>query len=170
MSRNVNRTADRVAKIVLLVGSLRRRRICAFFPRPRVEEIVTQIFESTAVERTGARLGFHFHRAGSVAPILRAVVGGQDLKLRDRLRIGINVQRRVGPIVHVVAAVQFPVVVRCAAAVHAVLHVAVHPDLGIVLTGLAHDAGSQIDQLREIATVEYEVIDLFASDGACQIR
>ncbi len=167
---NVDGAADGVAEVVLFVGSLLLRDISALFPRLGVEEFVAEIFEPAAMEGAGAGLGFDFDGAGAVAAVLRAVVRGEDFKFGDGFRVWINVERRVGAVVHVVAAVEFPVVVLGAAAVHGVGDVAVNADFCVVLSGLADNARREIDELREVAAVEDEVVDLFAGDGAGQVR
>ena len=121
------------------------------------------------MERAGARLGFDFHGAGAISAILCAIVGSEDFEFGDGLRIRIDVQGSVASIIHVVAAIKLPVVVLGAAPIHAIGHVAVDADLGVVLTRLADHAGRQINELREIASVEHEVIDLLAGDGAGEI-
>src|SRR6266566_1447353 len=121
------------------------------------------------MERAGARLGFDFHGAGAISAILCAIVGSEDFEFGDGLRIRIHVQGSVASIIHVVAAIKLPVVVLGAAPIHAIGHVAVDADLGVVLTRLADHAGRQINELREIASVEHEVIDLLAGDGAGEI-
>ncbi len=91
------------------------------------------------MEGAATRLCFHFNGAGAVAAVLRTVIGSKNLKLGNGLGIGIDVQRAIGAVVHVVAAVQFPVVVFGPATVHAVGNVAVHTDLAFIRTGLIHD-------------------------------
>src|SRR5947209_11305540 len=143
--RDEDRSADGVSEIVLLVGSLWRSRIGTLFPRACIEEFVAQIFKGAAVECAGAGLGLDFDGAGPVAAVLRAVVGGEHLKFGDCFWVGIYVQRGVAAVVHVVAAIEFPVVVFGATAVHGVRDVAINSDLGIVLAGLAYDTWSEID-------------------------
>src|SRR5262245_26899916 len=140
MSWNVYWAAYRVSEIVFFVRRFRLRRICALFPRPRVEDIIAQILERATMECTSSGLGFHFYRTRTVPPVLCAVIGRQNLKFGDGFWIWVYVEGGVGPVVHVVAAIQFPVVVLGAAAVHAVRHVAVNAYLGVILTRLADDA------------------------------
>ncbi len=121
------------------------------------------------MERTGAGLGFHFNGARTVAAILRAVVGGQHLELGDGFRIGINVEGGVAAVIHVVATVEFPVVVLGAAAVHAVGDVAVNTHLAVIVAGLINDTGTESDKLGEVAAVEHEFIYLLAGDRAAQV-
>src|ERR1035438_252804 len=139
--RNVNRTTDGVTEIVLLIRRVGVARFAAGLPRFGVKEIIAQIFKSAAVEGTAAGLGLDFDGAGTVAAVLRAVGGGQDFKFGDRFEVGIDVQRGIAAIVHVVPAVEFPVVVLGAAAVHAKRDVAIDPDGAFVLVGLAHHTG-----------------------------
>src|SRR2546429_1862849 len=75
----------------------------------------------------------------------------------------------LGAVVHIVATIEFPVVIFRAPAVHAVKDVSVNAHGALVLACLIHHAGSQIHQLGEIATVKYEVVNLFAGDGAGEI-
>ena len=122
------------------------------------------------MEGAGAGFEFRLNRAGAVASVLRPVVRGQHLELRDRVDTGKNVQAAVAAIVHVVAAVEFPVVVLDAAAIHAVLNAAHDSDLALVLSGLIADAGDKSYQLREIAAVQLQLGDFLAGDGAGHFR
>ena len=122
------------------------------------------------MKSAAARLGLHFHRARPIAPILRAVVRRQHLKFRDGFRVRINVQRRIAAVIHVVAAVQLPVVVLGAPSVHAVGHVAVDTHLALVRAGLVDDTGREVDELREIASVQHQLIDLLAGDRGAHGR
>src|SRR5438128_610287 len=72
--RNVDRSTDGIAEVVFLIRRLMSRGVGAFFPGFRVEEIVAQVFEGAAVERSRAGFGFDFHRARTVAAVLRAIV------------------------------------------------------------------------------------------------
>ena len=162
---NENGAADGVAEVMLLVRRLRFRRIRTLFPGTRVEDVVAQIFERAAVEALASRLGFDFDRARTVTAILRTVVRRQDLEFGDRFDVRINVQRCVAAVIHVVAAVELPVVVFGAAAVNAVLHVAVDADRAFILVRLAHNAGCQRHELREVASVQLELGDLLARYG-----
>src|SRR6266550_1893702 len=109
------------------------------------------------MERAGARLGFDFHGAGAISAILCAIVGSEDFEFGDGLRIRIDVQGSVASIIHVVAAIKLPVVVLGAAPIHAIGHVAVDADLGVVLTRLADHAGRQINELRNSPDSELHV-------------
>src|SRR2546429_816157 len=75
----------------------------------------------------------------------------------------------VGAVAHIAATIDSPVVISRAPAVHAVKDVSVNAHGALVLACLIHHAGSQIHQLGEIATVKYEVVNLFAGDGAGEI-
>ena len=94
-----------------------------------VEGVVAHKFVSIAVKLPWCPTWFRLHCTGAVAAILSAVIRGQDLEFRDGIDAGIDVQRCVAAVVHVVAAVQFPVVVLGASAVNAVSNVAVTPTL-----------------------------------------
>ena len=72
------------------------------------------------------------------------------------VQAGIDVQRGVAAVVHVVAAIEFPVVVLGAAAVDAVGDVAVDADLAFILAGLIVDAGHQSYELSEVAAIELQ--------------
>ncbi len=113
-------------------------------------------------------LGLDFDRSRTVAAILRAVIRGQNFELRNRVNAGINVQRAVAAVIHVVAAVQFPVVVLGAAAVHAERNAAVDADLRLILSRLVAYAGDQRDQRSEVAPIQFELSDLFPGDSAGQ--
>ncbi len=139
-------------------------------PRSGVKVVIAQIFEGTAVEGAGTALSLHFHRPRAIASILRAIIRCQHFKFGDGFEIGINVQRGVAAVIHVVAAVELPIVVFVAAAVHAIGHVAVHAHFALVRATLVHNTGRQSDELREIAAVQFEVVDLLASNYAGQIR
>jgi len=169
MIGNVDGAADGVAEVVLFVRSFLGSGVSTFFPRFGVEEFVAEVFEGAAVEGAGAGLGFDFDGAGTVAAVLGAVIGSEDFEFSDGFRIWINIERGVGAIVHVVAAVEFPVVVLGAAAVHGVGDVAVDADFCVILSGLADNARGEIDELRKVAAVEDEIVDLLAGDGAGEI-
>src|SRR5438445_11261642 len=169
MVGNKYRPTYRVAEIVLLIGSLLSGWIGSFFPGLGIKDLVAEILETAAVEGAASRFGFDFDSAGAVAAILCAVVRGENLEFGNGFGIGINVEGSVAAVIHVVAAVKLPVVVLGATAVHAVRHVTVDADFGVVLTSLAHHAWRQIDQLRKIAAVKHEVVDLFAGNGTGEI-
>ena len=67
---------------------------------------------------------------------------------------GINVERRVAAVVHDAGAVELPVVVLGAAAIHAVFHAAGDAGLAFVLPGLIGHAGRERDELGKVATVQ----------------
>src|SRR6266571_4185431 len=155
---------------MLLVRGLGLRYVGALIPGTRVEDFVAQVLESTAVEGSTAGFGLDFYGTGAVAAILRAIVGSEDLKLGNGFRVGVNVQRSIAAVVHVIATIEFPVVVLRAATVHAVSNVAIDADGAFVLAGLVYDARREINELSEIATVQNQLIDLLAGDGAGEIR
>ena len=81
----------------------------------------------------GSGLGFHFDGARTVAAVLSAVVRGKHFEFGDGIEAGIDVQGGVGAVVHVVPAVEFPVVVLDAAAIHAVADVAVNTNVTFIV-------------------------------------
>ena len=116
-----------------------------------------------------ARLRRHLDGARCGAPVLRAVVRGQDLHFLNRIQAGIHHQRAGSAIqsgVEHVAAIDFKRVVFDAAAVDAVLHAADHAHFGFVLAGLIADARGQRDQLSKVAAVKSDRYDFFLRDGA----
>src|ERR1700739_1489556 len=125
MMGDVNRAADRVSEIVFLVWRPRQA-VGVVEKFIGIEEVIAQVFKRAAVKGTAAGLGFYFDSAGAISSVLRAVARSENFEFGDRFRVGVPVQRGVGAVVHVVAAIQFPVVVLGAAAVHAVGHVAVN--------------------------------------------
>ena len=64
--------------------------------------------------------GFDFDGAGTVFAVLRAVVRSQHANFGNGIQTGIGDHRGVAAVVLIAAAVDFPVVVFGAAAVHAV--------------------------------------------------
>ncbi len=150
---------------MLLVGGLLGCWVGAFFPGLCIKELVAEVFEGAAVEGSAARFGFDFYGAGAVAAVLSTIVRGKNLEFRYGFRIGVDVERGVAAIVHIVAAVELPVVVLRAAAIHAVQHVAVHADFGVVLSRLTDHARGEVDELREVAAIEDKLANLFACDG-----
>ena len=107
-----------------------------------IKDIVAHELVSVAVERTCTRLGLGLDGAGGVAAILCAVVGGQHAHFANGLDTGSNVQRGVAAVIHVVAAIQLPVVIFEAAAVYAVVGVSVNADHTLRGAGLIADPGS----------------------------
>ena len=88
----------------------------------------------------------------------------------DGFQAGIDVQRAVAAVIHVVAAIEFPVVVLGAAAIDAEGHAAVDADRAFVLTGLIADARDQGDQLGKVAPVQLQLGDLFSANRTGKIR
>src|SRR5215472_2558063 len=170
MAWNENRAANGIPEVMFLVGGLLGSWICAFFPGLGIKELVAKVLEGATVKSGASRFGFDFNRAGTVTTVLCAIVRSEDFEFGDGLRIRINVQGSVASVIHVVAAIKLPVVVLGATAVHAVGDVAVDADFGVVWTGLADQAGRRINELGEIASVQHEVIDRLAGDGAGEIR
>ena len=165
--RDEDRTADGVAEVVLLELRLG---VCRIEEVASVENIVAAEVVDVAVELVGAGLGFDFDGAGSVASVLRAVVRGEDFDFGDGVDAGIDVQRGVAAVVHVVAAVELPVVVFRAAAVEAERHAAVDADLPFILAGLVADAGNDSGELNEVAAVQLKLSDLRAGDSTAELR
>ena len=154
-----HRPADGVSKIIFLVWRHGRLR-----ESDGVKSIIANKLVGIAVKLAGAGFGFNLDRTRSAAAILRTIIGGQHLEFSDSIQAGINVQRSVAAVIHVVAAVQFPVVVFGASAVDAERNVAAHTDSGIILARLITDARYQCDQLREVAPIELELADFFSGD------
>ena len=137
------RSADRIPEFMLLKRrSLFTRRIEEI---PGIERVVSAEVIHVTVECIRPGLRLHLDGSGAVAAILRTVIGGEHLELGDGIEAGIHVQRGVAAVIHVVAAVDLPVVVLGSAAIHAVGNIAVHPDRPLILPGLAHHAGNQRD-------------------------
>ena len=146
--RDVYRSTDGVAEIVLLIwrndaGAAGANAVEVVL---RVEEVVAHKLISVAVECARAALGFDFDGTGSVATILRAVVRSQHFELCDGIDAGIDVQRTVAAVIHVVAAIEFPVVVLDAATIHRERDTAVDTDCSFFLAGLVAHAGNQGNQ------------------------
>ena len=165
---NIDRPADGVAPVMFFVGRARHAG-AVVLPGIGVERIVAAVVKGAAMKRTGAGLGLDLDGAGAVLAVLRAVVGGKNFEFGDGFEIWIDVDAVVGTVVHVVAAIDFPVVVLATAAVDAVHGVAGDADGAFVLSGLADDAGSEGDELREVAAVEFEFLNLLGGDGAAEL-
>ena len=166
---NIEGTANGVAEIVLFIFRTGDA-LGIVLPGISVEKIVAEILEGAAVELAGAGFGFDFDGARAVAAVLRAVVGGEDFKFGDSFEVGVDVEGLVAAIVHVVAAVELPVVVLVAAAVDAEGDVASNADGSFIFAGLVGDARGEGDELAEVAAIEFELIDLFAGDGGADFR
>ena len=162
--RNVEGTADGVAVIVFLVF-----RHAVLKEIARVESVVAHELVNIAVEMTGARFGFHFHRAGAIASILRAIVGSEHAEFGDRIEAGISVEGGVAAVIHVVAAVNLPVVVFHASAVHAELHIAAQAGARLIVSSLIAYAGSHCGQLGKVAAIQLELCDLPAGHCAREL-
>ena len=165
MARNKDRPADGVPEIVLLVRWHIRRKIIS-----RVENIVTVEFVNVAVKTAGSGFNFSFHCAGGVSSIFRAVVRGQHPHFLNRVDAGIHVQRVVAPVVHVVAAVQLPVIVLAASAVHGIDHVSGDAHRPFILPALVVHARRQRNQLREIAAFQFQLRDFRPGDRPAYLR
>src|SRR5262249_16297443 len=136
--RNVERPADGVPVIVLLIFGHRALEKIA-----RVEGIVADELIDIAVEAAGAGLGLELDRSRPVAAILGTVVGSEDAKFGNGIEAGISVEGGIAAVIHVVAAIDLPIVVFGASAVDAELHVAGQAGPGFIRTGLIADAGSE---------------------------
>ena len=149
---NVNGSTESVTVVVLLV---RRPGVFGRVVKEivGVKEVVAGVFEGTAMETRGSALGLDFNGAGAVSSVLSSIIGGQHPKFGDGLGIGINVECAIAPVIHVVAAVDLPVVIFGAPAVHAVGHAAIDPDPAFILACLADDAGSKINELSEVPVI-----------------
>src|SRR5260370_6192976 len=110
-----------VAKIILLVRSP-----LGIEEPARIKSIVAQELIDASVEMVGSGFRFHLDGAGTISAVLSPIIGGKDAEFADGFDAGINVERAIAPVVHVVAAVEFPVVVLRPAAFHAELNFAVH--------------------------------------------
>src|SRR5215467_8121180 len=153
MIRNVNGTADGVAVVMLLelgngqcwIGFLAVEEVQS------VEGVVAAEVVDVAVKALATGLGFDFNGTGSVAAVLSAVIRSENFEFGNGIDAGINVKGGVRTVVHVVAAVEFPVVVFGAAAVEAVRNVAIDADGAFVLAGLVADTGNDGGELSEVA-------------------
>src|SRR5882672_5861693 len=168
VARNENRTTDSVAVVMFL--ELGRWLNLVFEEVARIECIISSKVVNIPVELGGSRFCFHLDRAGSVAAILRPVVRGEDLDLGNRVNAGINVQRTIAAVIHVVAAIDLPVVVLGAATVEAEGNATIDADLAFVLPRLVADAGDNRRELRKIAPVQLELGDLRSGNGAGEVR
>ncbi len=133
---------------------------------PRVKVFVAQKLERVAVKIacTGFRDGFDGCRA--VAPVLSAVIRGQDFYLGHGIDVRIGVERAVAAVIHVVAAVELPVVVLGASAIDAESDVAVNANRTFVLARLIANTWNEGDELREITAIQDKLVDLLVSDRA----
>src|SRR2546423_1515813 len=153
MIGNKERPTQGVAVVMLLIGGLLGGRIGAFRPRFRIEELVSHILEGAAMEAVCPTLGFHFHSSRAIPAILRAVVRCQYFELGDRFWIGINVEGGIAAVIHIVAAVEFPVVVLGPTAIHAICDVSINAHLALIRAGLINDARRERYQLSKIAAI-----------------
>src|ERR1035441_925149 len=164
-ARNIQRTADGAAEVVFLVLGHRRLEEVT-----RVEGVVPDEFEQVSVEILGTRFRNRLNGPRRVSAVLCAEVRGQDLYLGYGIHVRVDVECAVASVVHVVAAVDLPVVVFGAPAVDAHGYVAGDADRPFVLAGLIADSRNQGDQLRKITAVEDDLADLFSGDHTRQFR
>src|SRR5260370_10245710 len=148
-----------VAKIILLVSSP-----LGIEEPARIKSILAQELIDASVEMVGSGFRFHLDGAGTISAVLSPIIGGKDAEFSDGFDAGINVERAIAPVVHVVAAVEFPVVVLRPAAVHAALNVAVHAHGPFILTSITAHARREGDQLGEVAAVQLQLRDFPAGD------
>ena len=109
-----NRAADRISEIVFLV-----LRACRLKEIAGVEIVIAKKFEHVAVEIPRAGFGDRFDGGGPVSAILSPVIGRQNFDFRNSINVWIGVEGGVAAVIHVVAAVQFLIVVFGATSVHA---------------------------------------------------
>ncbi len=128
---------------MLLVGGTSDA-LAIVLPGIGIESLIAAVVEGASVEFVGAGFCFHFDSAGTVFAVLRAVVGSQDFEFRDGFQVWIDIQRIVATVIHVVAAVDFPIVVLGAAAIDAVQRVADDADRAFVLSRLIYDTGERV--------------------------
>ena len=165
MTRNIDRAAKGISVIILFV----RRNAVLEIVRG-IKRVVAYELIDVAVESVGAGLSLYFHSARAVTTVLSSVVRSEDAKFGNRFQARVNVQRGVASVIHVVATIQFPVVVLDTAAVDAEANVAINSDRAFVLTRLVADTWNQRHQLSEVAAVQFQLCDLFPGYHAGQIR
>src|SRR5438309_9625272 len=100
---------------------------------------------------------------------MRSRIRSQIPDFTDRFNARISVQRAVAAVIHVVAAIELPVVVFGAAAVDAERHVSINSDGALILSSLVANAWSQCSELSEVAPVELQLGDLLAGDSSSQV-
>src|SRR5450432_712319 len=164
---DVDRPSNRVSEVVLLVAGLG-----IGFPIEiiaGVELVVAHELVSVSVELVGARFGLNFYCSRTAASILGAVIRGENFKLADGVEAGIHVERGVAPVIHVVAAIQFPIVIFGAAAIDAIADIPGHPHGALILPGLTAHTRDERYQLGEIAAIQLELGNFLAADRARQI-
>src|SRR5262249_16796090 len=133
-----------------------------------IKGLVPQKFVHRAVELVGAGLGLYFDRTGGIAAILGAKVRGQYANFTDGLDAGIDVEGLVAPIIHVVAAINLPVIVLHAATIDAVVHVALRTYGALILSSLVADAGHERHQLGKIPAIQLKFGYFLAGNRARQ--
>src|SRR2546427_2785901 len=104
-----------------------------------------------------------------MTPILRAIVRSEHLEFGNSFQAGIDVERVVAAVIHVVAAVQFPIVVLHAATVDAEADIAVNSNGPFVLASLVTYARNQRHQLREVPSIQFELSDLLPGDDTGEV-
>src|SRR6202007_2451701 len=80
----------------------------------------------------------------------------------------INIQRSIAAVIHVVAAIELPVVVFRAAPVEAEGNATIDADLPFVLPRLVANTGDNRRELRKIAPVQLELSYLLSGNGASE--
>src|SRR6202041_1886856 len=122
------------------------------------------------MQMLGARFRLGLHRARWVASVLGSIVGGKHLSLRNGVDVRVDVEGAVAAVVHDARAVDLPVVVLWATAIHAVFDAAGNPGLTLILPGLVDHSWRKGDQLAEVTAVQHELRNLLAGDGEGDFR
>ena len=157
--------AEGEAELVALEGGFRR-------PRGVLEEVggveraVAQELEDSSVKLVRPRTRGDVEDAARGATVLRAVGVRQNGELLDGLDAADDSVRARGGApqrVHDVGSVQKVIVLRCACAVHGDLRAFTRQDVALVAARLRH-ARLQENELRVVAPVQGEVLDLTAAD------
>src|SRR5260370_9390610 len=163
MVGDIHRPADGIPVIILLIRCLLASCAFTFGPGFRLEEFIAVVFEGAAVERTATGLRFHFYRAGTVAAVLCPVTGGENFEFRDGFWIWVYVQVGIGAVIHVVSAIELPIVVLAASAINTARDVAVNTYHTVIRAGvrkfLADYAMTHLYNSRDVAAVKLAFAD-----------
>ena len=133
---------------------------------PGVQRVVAEVLEGGAVEHVAAGAGDDVEDAARRAPVLRAVGVGQEGELLDGLdpaHQALRAGRVAAQRVQDVGAVEHVGVLRGARAVHGDLGPLAGQDVALVGACLGR-ARLQQDELREVAAVEGQGLDLLLRD------
>ena len=166
MAGDVNRAAQRVTEIILLVFRSRTRPIKIILC---VEKIIAHELVHVSVKGVRSGLELRLHRSGGISSVFRAVVGGQNADFGNGVDAGENVQRVVAAVVHVIAAVHFPVVVFSTASVHRKDCVAGDPHGSFILSGLVVHSRGQCYKLRKIAAIQLQLRDFSPGEHSADL-